>query len=572
MVGKEVQKINIKRGKNMDGCYAVNVGKSFDPDPKEAVMKSIFQQYEQVLVESLVSAFGLDFLVKDQHGGDVDTIHNVRQVDKDEQMIYKNTKNREEYENREMYDKSVKAKYDSDKSFTDKRGAFTQQKENGTLTDAYTGQKMKRDAKMDVDHVISTKEIHDDPGRVLAGLNGVDLANSQENLRATDSSINRSMKEKSIGEYMNWLDERKKWRVEEIEKLRSKPESELTDKEKSLLHKYEQHEAIDQGKMKEADVKARKTYEAKLAKKYYTSKKFAKDMALAAGNQSIRMGARQALGFVFAEMWFAVKEEFEKVESDFNLGEFFTTLGYGIQHGFERAKQKYPELFSRFLNGAVSGALASLTTTLCNIFFTTAKNTVRVIRQSYTSIVEAGKVLFINPQNYTFGDRMRAVVKILATGASMVAGVVVSDVIAKSPIGMIPVLGDAVTAFGGAFIGGIMSCTLLYFIDRSELSQRLFHALDGLHTIETEINYYRQQADYFERYAAEIMNIDLEQFRKEVALYGAIVVNFENAKTDAELNIVLKKAFHDLGMMMPWGNHQSFDDFMEDKNAHLVFE
>ncbi|MDE7247918.1 MAG: hypothetical protein K2N43_08525 [Lachnospiraceae bacterium] len=556
----------------MTGCYAVDAGKAFDPDPKEPIMKSIFKQYERVLVESLVSSFGLDFLVKDQHGGDVDTIHNVRQVGKDEQMTYKNATNQKEYENREKYDKSVKAKYDSDPSFTTKRAALDQEKESGNLIDAYTGQKMKRNAKMDVDHVISTKEIHDDPGRVLAGLSGIELANSEENLQATDSSINRSMKEKSIDEYTEWLNDKKGYRAEQIEKLRSKPESELTDKERSLLHKFEQQEAINQERMKQADTKARKAYEAKLAKAYYTSSKFAKDLALAAGNQSIRMGARQALGFVFAEMWFTVKEEFEKFEGDFDLGEFLTTLGHGIKHGFERAKEKYPELFSRFLSGAVSGALASFTTTLCNIFFTTAKNTVRIIRQSYTSIVEAGKVLFINPQNYTFGDRMRAVVKILATGASVAAGVIVSDAIAKSPVGKIPVLGDVIQAFSGTFVGGIMSCTFLYFIDRSELSQRLFHVLDGLHTIETEINYYQKQADYFERYAAELMNIDLEQFRKEATLYETIVMNLENAKTDAELNTVLKQAFHDLGIMMPWKSHQSFEEFMGDKNAHLVFE
>ena len=526
----------------MNGCYAVDVGKGFDPDPKEPVMKSIFQQYERVLVESLISSFGLDFLVKDQYGGDVDTIHNVRLVGKDEQMTYKNAENQKAYENRETYDKSVKAKYDSDQSFTEKRKILDQKKKSGTLTDAYTGQRMERNAKMDVDHVISTKEIHDDPGRVLAELNGIDLANSEENLQATDSSINRSMKEKSIDEYTEWLDNNKAYRIKEIEKLRSKPASELTDKEKKLLHKYEQQETIDSEKTKQADEKARKAYEAKLAKKYYTSKKFAKDLALAAGNQSIRMG------------------------------EFLKTLGCGIKNGFERAKEKYSELFSRFLNGAISGALGSLTTTLCNIFFTTAKNVVRIIRQSYISIVEAGKVLFINPQNYTFGDRMRAVVKILATGAGVVIGTIVSEAIEQTPVGKIPVFGDVIQAFCGTFIGGIISCTFLYFIDRSELSQRLFRVLNGLHTIETEINYYRQQADYFERYAAELMNIDLEQFRKETALYETVATKLENAKTSEELNMVLKQAFHDLGMMMPWKDHRNFDEFMGDKNAHLVFE
>ena len=56
------------------------------PDPEENVFFSIWNEYERVIIKSLITSFGLDFLVKDQHGGDVDTIHNVRQVGKDSEM------------------------------------------------------------------------------------------------------------------------------------------------------------------------------------------------------------------------------------------------------------------------------------------------------------------------------------------------------------------------------------------------------------------------------------------------------------------------------------------------------
>ena len=67
------------------------------------------------------------------------------------------------------------------------------------------------------------------------------------------------------------------------------------------------------------------------------------------------------------------------------------------------------ELFSKFLQGAAGGAMASLTTTLCNIFFTTAKNTVKIIRQSWASLVEAFKILFINffSENLEFAKQHR---------------------------------------------------------------------------------------------------------------------------------------------------------------------
>lgn len=56
-----------------------------------------------MIVESLITAFGLDFIVKDQYGGDVDTIHNVRLIGNDNEMQYKSSKNQSEYENHGTY-------------------------------------------------------------------------------------------------------------------------------------------------------------------------------------------------------------------------------------------------------------------------------------------------------------------------------------------------------------------------------------------------------------------------------------------------------------------------------------
>lgn len=522
----------------MSANYTFNACKQFDPDPSEPVMDSIFQQYERVLVESLITSFGLDFLVNDRHGGDVDTIHNVRQIGQDERITYKNVLNQQAYEQKGTYNST---EYHHDARYIAKNKEVSALKKEGRLVDAYTGKQIARNGKSDLDHVISAKEIHDDRGRVLAGLTGTDLANSSENLQATNPHTNRTKKADSMEDFL------------------SKHGGEYTDEQ--------------QTNMRQKDAVARKSYEAKLARAYYTSPKFAKDVARAAGNVSVSMGARQALGFVFTEMWFAVKEEFQKIEgSPFDLGDFLRAIGNGLKRGFERAKEKYKELFDKFLSGAVAGALSSLTTTLCNIFFTTAKNVVRIIRQSYASLVEAGKVLFINPENYTFGERMRAVAKILATGASIVVGVVVEDAVGNTGIKAIPILCDIVPSFCGVFVTGIMSCTLLYFLDKSELMNKLFKFLDGLHTIETEIQYYRQQAEYFEKYAAELAQIDLAQLKKETAFYSQITEKIEATETEEELNRVLKDALESADILIPWNGYESFNQFMGDKKARLVFE
>lgn len=529
----------------MNNSYVLNAGSNFFPELDDDIMTSIFQQYERVIVESIITSFGLDFLVKDRHGGDVDTIHNVRQIGKDDEMMYKNQKNQEAYENRGSYNTG---EYHAGTNYqTIKSNARNNYHESGqTVEDEYTGNQLhflgkskgaNPNINAELDHVIAAKSIHDDKGRVLSGVSGKDLANSHENLKFTNKSLNASMQDKEIPDY--------------IEKH---PELATEVKEKMMKH-YN---------------KSKSMYEAKIAKAYYTSPQFAKDTALAAGNVGFKMGLRQVFGFIFTEMWFAVKEEFLNVKDNFDLSEFFFAIGSGIKKGFENAKEKYKELMAKFVDGAIAGLLSSLTTTLCNIFFTTAKNVIRLIRQSYASIVQAVKILLINPDNLSFGERMRATTKVIATGASIVVGVIVSEAIGKTAIGTIPVVGDIVQTFCGTLVTGIMSCTLLYFLDRNKTINKLVETLNGLHTISTEVNYYYQQAAYFENYAAELMNIDIERFKKETEVYNTISIEIENIKTEDELNLLIKRTFSRNGIEIPWEGE--FEDFMRDKKMSLVFE
>lgn len=554
----------------MNNSYILNSTLDFYPEREENLMDSIFKQYEKVIIESLITSFGLDFLVRDQHGGDVDTIHNVRQIDKDKNMTYKNVLNKIAYDNQESYSKTLKSKYDSDSRFISINKEYKIQKIEGTLKDAYTGKTIPCNGNIDLDHVISTKEIHEDRGRVLAGISGFDLANTKENLKPTDRSINRSMKEKSIKEYCKWLEANEPKRALQLKKLSEKPKSDLTDKERATLHKYEQLALINHDKMKNVDKTARKSYESKLANTYYTSPQFARDVAFSAGNVGVRMGIRQVFGLVFTEVWFSVKEEFNNINKSFDFAELLNSIGNGIKRGFENAKEKYKELLAKFTEGAVSGVISSISTTLCNIFFTTSKNVVKIIRQTYASLVQAAKILFINPDNLEFGERMRSVVKIIATGASIVIGTVISEAIGKTVTGLIPTIGNIVQTFCGTLVTGIMSCSLLYFFDRSEIMNKLVEKLNNLHTISTEVNYFYRQAIYFEKYAAELMNIDIEKLRKETELYYSFALEIEDIKSDIDLNVKLKNITNKIGIKIPWEG--DFDSFMNNKNAVLVFE
>ncbi|WP_037284985.1 hypothetical protein [Saccharibacillus sacchari] len=519
----------------MSKSFSVQSGEFFDPKSDEPVMLSLFKQYESIIIESLVTSFGLDFLVKDRHGGDVDTVLNVRKIDKDEQMTYKNNKHKEAYANQEPYHSHT---YHSDKRYISKNREIRQKKDAGTLFDAYTGEKIARNEKSDLDHVISAKEVNDDRGRVLAGLKGTDLANSPENLEATNPRTNRTKK------------------ADTMDTFTEKYGDEYSDSQKE--------------NMLQKDKKAREAYEKKIAKAYYTSSNFMTDTALAAGKVGAKMGLRQVLGFIFTEIWFAVKEEFKSTDERFDLSNMFKKISNGIKRGFENARVKYKDLLETFLDGALAGMLSSLMTTLCNIFFTTAKNAVKIIRQTYMSIIKAAKVLFVNPDHLPFGELMSAVSKHLAIGASIVVGSLVSEAVGTTPICAVPVVGEIVQTFCGVLVTGIMSCTLLYFFDHNEVVKQLIAKLNKLHTTSDEVNYFIQQAAYFDQYAAELMKIDLATFREETEVYDAFAIQIETVQDENELNVLLKNITNQLGIKLPWTGE--FNHFMSDRDSVLVFE
>lgn len=96
--------------------FVAELKKGMSSDPEENVFASIWGEYERVIIQSLLTSFGLDFLVHDQHGGDVDTIHNVRKVGEDPDMKYKNTRNQADYANRESYNS---VEYHQDRRYID---------------------------------------------------------------------------------------------------------------------------------------------------------------------------------------------------------------------------------------------------------------------------------------------------------------------------------------------------------------------------------------------------------------------------------------------------------------------
>ena len=521
------------------------------PNPEDNIFSDIWKEYEKVILQSLVTSFGLDFIVHDQTGGDVDTVHNVR-----EEKAFKNQYYTGKYNDRGEYNSIA---YHTDPAYREiiatARKHFN---ESGKLAeDAYVKGRMlyfsgakgiSPSERANLDHVISAHEIHDDPVRILSGIDGVTLANSPDNLRFTNERLNKQMSDKSVEEYISWCEanpEKVNWG--------GVPGATLPDEVKTQLRKE--------------DKRSRDLYNATVSKAYYTSPMFYKDMALASGQRGIEMGLRQALGFIFLEVWFACKSELNSLPAGSDMRECIDAIIRGIEKGISLSQEKYKELLSQFGQGFVAGMMASITTTVCNVFFTTEKNLVRSIRFGYAAVTQAGNVLFINPEGLLVGDQLKSASVILASGASVIIGSYVGDMLAASPIGTIPEVGKVAITFVSTLVSGLLSCTLLILLDRSRVANMLIAELNRRGSLERDLN---KLSNDIERYIAEIENLNVDQFSKDASMYSRIVHAICDVENEESLNVLLQKMMSIAEMENPWSG--DFDGFMNEKNSVLVFE
>ncbi|MHB0807183.1 hypothetical protein [Stutzerimonas nitrititolerans] len=501
-------------------------------------MKTAASQYpwteelEKTVVHSLATSFGLDFLLfKDKVGGEVDTIHNVRQG------VWATDKEKQRYENREAYDsdkyhhKDVK-KEDSTYKTTGANDKLTQQ--NGRLHDAYRNTTMAHDEARDLDHVVSAKEIHDDPGRILAELDGVELANQSSNLQSTHRSINRSMGETSIDNYLaklpRLIENHEKSLAGHQERLAGMPRDtpaqqhearQLEDKIRKTEEKIKNLKSVDPEAMRQRDKEAREPYNQQINQKYYTSSKFWKQTASASALAGLKMGTRQMLGLIMAEAWFELREQLpktlEKLKTDFNLDVFMASVQQTLQSIWQRIKLRFKDFLTSFKDGVFAGILGSATTTLFNVFATTQKMAIKIIRELWGSLVKAIKLLIFNPQQLPFVDLCKAVTAVLSVGAATVAGTMIYTQLL--PLCNFP-FGSELASFASALATGLITLGLNYFLLYSSLAEKLWVFIDSLMPHATSVRKFRAINAELDRYLTELGRIELNLDADELAEFA----------------------------------------------------
>lgn len=466
-------------------------------------LEQSFEETKQGVLSSIVGPFGLGKILSsnDKKGGNVDTVHNVRE------RIYATEEEKKRFEQIDKYNKSIsQSVHKNDKYINTNKEYSKSQKTNG-VSDAYSHETMGTHDKRDLDHVISAKNIHEDAGRVLAEKRTENLANTRENLVPTSATINRSKQAKTPSEFVNYLKEGQAKRQKKINSLEGKSER-LSEKEQKELSKLRKLEKADHNKLIEAEKVAKKALN-KEVNQYYTSKKFIKNTVVTGVNEGVQMGAQQAFGILLTEFFSSalteIKEAFKNGLEGDSLYKMIKTRLARVGNNIIK---KWREAAGGLADGFISGFFSNLVTTAVNMFITTGKRVVRMIREGFFSILKAVKFLLFPPENMTFAEIAHEATKLVLAGGVVIAGVALEEFVEKS-LSSIPFLTPIAPLVTAAIVGSLTAIAMsvvTYLFDRldcfgaikiqetkftiDQLDKNIDRKLDQCESISAEINEY----------------------------------------------------------------------------------
>lgn len=453
---------------------------------REERLNQLLNECQNTVIEQILQPFGLSMaMFDDKDGGGVNTIHNARKG------VYATQNEKEKFEQRGEYNST---KYHSHPGYVKENRDISVAKKEGTLIDDYTGQKIAPGEKVDLDHTIAAKTAHDDAGVYLAGLDPSDLVNDPSNLHATNSTINRSKKQKSMEQFIEDWKKNQPARQAKIKDLSAKEK--LTEKEKKELEKLQNLEAFSPEQAMEIEKTAKRQYE-KAVNKYYKSGKFAKSVAQDAAKTALTTAIQQALGkllVVFAQSTFHEIKMFIK-ERTSSAQSIFEDIKQRLQRVFNTIIEKlksWKEIAIDLKDGLLAGLFSSLITTFINVFATTAKRFIRAIREGIRSIIQSFKILFFRPKDMTQEEALKIVVKSLS-GVFITTVGIIAETSLNAFLQGIPVIGQFSSIITPVLLGmmsGISIALISYLVDilfdLSHKSEREFESLLKLSDIQIQ--------------------------------------------------------------------------------------
>lgn len=353
-----------------------------------------------------------------------------------------------------------------DSKYKDANKAMKEQQQSGNLKDEYTGKKISQNNSSNLDHVVSRKELYENQRRKQASLNTEDLANKDENLKATNESLNKSKREKSVDEYVSGRKEREKDLRKQNERANKKiDESNMSDvekkkaKEKNNKRLQDKLDADDE-LMKKADKEARKAINKDIAKGV------AKETAKKAGKDALKQMAISALFSLLKEVMNGLIRFLKSQVKSFKS--FLEEIKKAIKSFFEK--------ITSVLQTGASSVVGTIVTEIFGPIVSTFNKLASLIKQGVSSMIEAIKYLNDKEnKNKPFSIKVAQVGKIITAGlvggGAIFLGELFEKLLQTIP-GMaieLPLIGSLANVIGmflSSLVSGIVGAIIINLIDK----------------------------------------------------------------------------------------------------------
>jgi len=424
-------------------------------------LEAMLAKAQRDVIGAIAGPLGLGRVLAtyDKVGGNVTTVHNAKQsIYAREGDVY----NRDDYtKTANSQEKKFERGGESSIGSTFTRGQLDKE---GYLTDGYTGERIKA-SETSPDHIVSNSAFHKDGGFMLSKTERADFGTDTDNLVSTRRDINQSMNDDNK---LEWVEKKSNGR--------------------SVTN--EEHFRVDKG-LVEAAVKrgeaAAKNHQPTIAEKgaYYVT-----HAAQTGVTEGLKMGVQQAFGMLMVELFSSAFEEIKQVykhgrQSDSMLEE----LSIRLKRVGTNVASKWEQLIESFSGGFISGFISNAVTVLINMFVTTGKRAVRMIREGTFSLLKALKIFLFPPKDFTFEQASHEALKLLAAGGVVVGGVALEESVEKLIMSvplfvpfasvMTAVLVGAVTAFSMTFVCYLIDKMDLFGVIRAERDKSILSGLDA---------------------------------------------------------------------------------------------
>lgn len=466
--------------------------------PKEQ-MNSLFEQCQKNAIDAVVGHFGLAAVVlNSKDGGNVNTTHNVRKG------IYASETEKQRYENRGEYDSGH---YHTDKNYIAINKEQSELKKQGQSIDYMTGERIRLNDSTDLDHIVSAKTIHDDRARVLAEVDGADLANTRDNLTLTDSTLNRSKKEKTAEQFLARRDER----IAELKRVEQK-RGYLTQSELDEQRKLKKQKEINDEEFKKAYNESKENIDKKVDRAYYTSAKPYKEALMTGAQDAGKMAIHFAIGEILKEFIIGMSDELKTLFKEFgneSLGDIFKRFAKRLEQIWDNLKARWKDIIAGSFEAGIVAFFGNLVVFVINIVFTTMKRIVRIIRAGFTSLYQAVKKLFDKntPENERLFEASKIFVAGLISAVTMLSGEYITkwlyaipglNVILGIPLPFLDeTIGDALGLCISAALGAVLSTIAIYYMDKWANDKKIAGLQIQMMTKSGEIVQYKLMQTWF---------------------------------------------------------------------------